>query len=357
MRWRSHETRTRRMKIALVTSIVPFVQGGARNIVIWLDAMLRDKGHETEIITLPFDESPEKIIPQMAAFRMIDLTDRADLVICFRPPSYMIRHPRKVLWFIHHVRAYYDLWDTEYRGFADTEVSRARREVIMHADTRALDEASMVFTNSRVVSERLLKFNGVHSEVLYPPLFNASEFINAEYGDEILLISRLEHHKRQHLLLEALAHCESPVRLRFMGKGSTPAYADQLRRRANELGVEDRLTLDDAWIDETKKRGILSSALACAYLPVDEDSYGYPSLEAAHASKGVLTTSDSGGVLEFVENERSGLVVESTPEALARAMDRLYSEPGLAQNLGNGASRRIDELNISWSHVVDRLLS
>ena len=357
MRWRLHETCAKRMKIALVTSIVPFVQGGARNIVYWLDSTLRDQGHETEIITLPFDESPEKIIPQMAAFRMIDLTDRADLVICFRPPSYMVRHPRKVLWFIHHVRAYYDLWDTEYRGFADTEVSRARREVVTAADTRALKEASMVFTNSCVVSERLLEYNGVHSEVLYPPLFDAQQFVNKKYGDEILLISRLEYHKRQHLLLEALAHCKTPVRLRLLGKGSTPAYADQLRRRADELGVADRLTFDDAWIDEAEKREILSCALACAYLPVDEDSYGYPSLESAHAHKGILTTSDSGGVLEFVENERSGLIVESTPQALAQAMDRLHSEPGLAQSLGDGAARRIEELNISWSHVVDRILA
>ena len=33
-------------------------------------------------------------------------------------------------------------------------------------------------------------------------------------------------------------------------------------------------------------------ALAVAYVPDDEDSYGYPSLEAAHARKAVLTASD-----------------------------------------------------------------
>lgn len=343
------------MRIALVTSISPFVHGGARNIVDWLAATLRRHGHETEIIALPFDETPENILAQMAAYRMIDLTDRADIVVCFRPPAYLVRHPRKVLWFIHHVRTYYDLWDNPYRGFADTEITRARRDVLMTADTRALAEASVVFTNSRVVSDRLQQYNAIDSEVLYPPLFDSEGFFSDGYGDEVVMLARLEHHKRQHLLIEALPHCESNVRVRFLGKGSSPAYGDHLRNLARDLGVEDRVVIDDSWIDEASKRKVLSTALACAYLPLDEDSYGYPSLEAAFSSKAILTTTDSGGVLEFVENERSGLVVESSPLKLAAAMDRLSFEAGLAERLGGGARERIADLNISWDHVVERI--
>jgi glycosyltransferase involved in cell wall biosynthesis len=343
------------VRIALVSSIVPFVQGGARNIVDWLALALEARGHETEVIYLPFDESPDRILAQMATYRMIDLTDQADLVVCFRPPSYLIRHPRKVLWFIHHVRPYYDLWDTQYRGFADTEIARARKKTIVRADTRALNEASAVFTNSRVVSARLLTYNDVKSEVLYPPLHQSDDFVNEGYGDEIVVIARLEHHKRQHLLVEALALCKSAVRLRFLGKGSSPDYGQHLRNRAAVLGVGDRVNVDDEWVEEGTKREILASALACAYLPLDEDSYGYPTLEAAYSHKGILTTLDSGGVLEFVEDGKSGLVVDSSPESIAAAMDRLYSEVGLAKSLGDGAHRRLEDLDISWAHVVDRI--
>lgn len=345
------------MKVALVTSIVPFIHGGARNIVEWLSATLRAHGHETEIIAIPFDESQEILLAQMAAFRMIDLTDRADLVICFRPPSYLVRHPRKVLWFIHHIRPYYDLWDTEYRGFADTAVSRARRDVIRMADSRAFAEASAIFTNSRLVSDRLHKFNGIRSEVLYPPLFESEAFGSAGYGDEILALARLEHHKRQHLLVEALSMTETAVRLRLLGMGSSPLYPARLRAQAAELGVEDRLTIDDRWIDEPNKREALAGALACAYLPFDEDSYGYPSLEAAYSSKAILTTTDSGGVLEFVQDGLSGLVVEPDARQLALAMDRLHAESGLAQTLGAGSRERIDQLQISWDHVVEKILA
>lgn len=345
------------MKIALVTSTVPFVPGGARNIVDWLASALRDAGHETDIVALPFDERPDRIVAQMAAFRMVDLTDEADLVVCFRPPAYLVRHPRKVLWFIHHIRPYYDLWETEYRGFGDTAVMHARRDLIWRVDGRAFAEATHIFTNSQVVTDRLATYNGVASEVLYPPISNPATFGNTGYGDEIVAVSRLEHHKRQHLLVEALGLTRTPVRLRLIGKGSGPDYGRQLREQSIALGIADRLVVEDSWVEEERKRELINAALACAYIPVDEDSYGYPSLESAHASKAIITTTDSGGVLELVNDGESGFVLEPTAQGIADAMDQLWRDRALAERLGNGAAARLAELPISWSHVVDRITS
>lgn len=343
------------VKIALITSTVPFVLGGARNIVDWLAIALERAGHRVEKVEVPFDEEPERIVSQMAMFRMIDLTDRADLVVCFRPPAYLVQHPRKVLWFIHHIRPYYDLWDTEYRGFADTLVSRARRDLIRRVDDRALAEAAHVFTNSVVVSERLAEFNHVESEVLYPPLHDSESFVDLGQGNEIVAVSRLEHHKRQHLLVEALALTSSPVELRLIGKGSSPAYANSLRDRAEALGVVGRLHIDDTWLAEGDKRRFIGRALAGAYIPLDEDSYGYPSLEYAHAKKAILTTKDAGGVLELVQDGSSGVVVDPVPESLASAMDQLFLDRPYAEELGRNARARIDQMEISWQHVVERI--
>ncbi|RKR75647.1 glycosyltransferase family 4 protein [Frondihabitans australicus] len=345
------------MRIALVTSTVPFVRGGARNIVDWLAAALRDAGHEVETIALPFDEDPTRIVGEMARFRMIDLTDQADRVVCFRPPSYLVQHPYKILWFIHHIRPYYDLWDTHYRGFADTAITRARRDLIRRVDDRAFAEARHIFTNSTVVADRLDHFNGIEGEVLYPPLPDVKAPEDHRLGDEIVAVSRLEHHKRQHLLVEALGHTTTGVRLHLVGKGSSPDYAEHLRDLAESLGVRGRLTVDDAWVEEDAKQRIIARSLATAYIPLDEDSYGYPTLESARSRRGVLTTSDAGGVLELVEDDRSGLVSEPTPESLANAMDRLFTDRDLARRLGAGAADRVDELGISWSHVVERIVS
>ena len=42
------------MKVALCSTFVPFVFGGARFIVEWLEEKLREHGHQVERIYLPF---------------------------------------------------------------------------------------------------------------------------------------------------------------------------------------------------------------------------------------------------------------------------------------------------------------
>jgi glycosyltransferase involved in cell wall biosynthesis len=344
------------MKIALVSTFVPFIYGGARNIVEWLQVLLEQEGHQVERIYLPERDAPDLLFQQMAAFRWIDLSS-ADRVICFRPQAHVIQHPHKILWFIHHIRAFYDLWDTRYRGFPDDEKHRALRSTLREVDTAALREAKHVFTNSKVVSQRLAHYNGVESEVLYPPVFQPERFVCTGYNDEIVCICRVEHHKRQHLLLEAMALTKTSVRLRLCGSSTDPDYRVALERRIDDLGLRNKVTLECRWIDEEEKAAYFGACLAAAYLPVDEDSYGYPSVEASHASKAIISTSDSGGVLELVQDGVNGFISEPTPQALAECMDRLYTDKALAMTMGANALARLKEMQISWSHVLQRLLA
>jgi glycosyltransferase involved in cell wall biosynthesis len=344
------------MKIALCSTIVPFVDGGARQIVEWLEEHLRASGHDVERVYLPEVDRPELLYTQMAAFRWIDL-DAADRVICFRPQSHMVRHPHKVLWFIHHVRILYDLWDSELRDFADDDKHRGIRDAIRAADSAAIGEARAVFTNSQVVSDRLRHFNGVHSTVLYPPVYRPERFTCQGFNDEIVYVSRLEWHKRQHLLIEALRLTTTPVRLRLCGTTSADDYPNDLIGRVNDYDLADRVSFENRWISEDEKAMFLSRCLAAAYMPVDEDSYGYPTLEAAHSSKPVLTTSDSGGVMEFVVDGVNGFVCEPTAVSIADAMDRLYADRAATQTMGKQAAARIDELGVGWPHVIESLLA
>jgi hypothetical protein len=157
------------MKIGLVSSAVPLVFGGGRFISEWLQAELRKRGHATEIVNIPSTDNPDTLLQQMAAFRSIDLSGY-ERVITFRPPAHVVRHAQKVVWFIHHIRIFYDLWDTPYRPVPDTVRWRALRAQLMQSDAAALSEARHVFSNSRVVADRLARFNGIHAEVLYPPV-------------------------------------------------------------------------------------------------------------------------------------------------------------------------------------------
>ena len=345
------------MRIGVISTAMPFVQGGGRFIVDWLHEKLAEQGYAVETVYIPFVDELDHILPQMAAIRLMNFQDYFDRVITIRPPAHMVRHTRKVVWFIHHLRGFYDLWDTPYRPVPDEPHGRALRDAIVAADGVGLGEAHRLFTNSRVVGDRIKGFNDLASDVLYPPILHPEWFRAGPYGDEVVSVCRMEHHKRQHLLIEAMAHTTTPVRLRLCGVSSSAAYVQSLRATALELNVGDRVTIEERWISEEEKVDRLESALASAYLPFNEDSYGYPTIEAAHARRCTLTVSDSGGVTEFVTDGETGFVADPEPQAVARALDRLFVDRASTQRMGEASQEHVAALGIDWTTVIGKLLS
>jgi glycosyltransferase involved in cell wall biosynthesis len=112
----------------------------------------------------------------------------------------------------------------------------------------------------------------------------------------------------------------------------------------------------DRFVSEREKQELLAHALGCLYFPLGEDSYGYVGLEASYSEKAIITTTDAGGVLELVEHGSNGLVVSPDAASLAQAMDQLYDDRAAAERMGKAARRRVDELGISWDHVIEALL-
>jgi glycosyltransferase involved in cell wall biosynthesis len=345
------------MKVAVATTIVPFIRGGGRMIVDDLVAALRNRDHEVERIEIPFWSDPATIVDQMLGLRLLDLSEAGDRLVTIRTPSQLIRHPNKVAWFIHHERSAYDLWGTKYQGLPASEEGVQIRNAIIAADDKSLREASAIYTNSKVVGERLRRYNGLGSTVLYPPLGEPEGYRCEEYGDFVFYPSRLAPIKRQDLLIEAMAHVRTPARLVVAGSPDVgPGEAKRLLALIRKLGLDDRVDLLSHWIPHAQKQDLFARALAGAYVPYDEDSYGYPSLEAFHSSKPVITCSDSGGTHELIEDRVHGLIVEPEPAALAAAIDELYENRALAERMGRAGAARLAELDISWDHVVESLL-
>ena len=343
------------MKIVIASSFVPFVNGGGRFIVEWLEQKLVEYGHQVEKFYLPFVDRPDDLFDQILAFRLIDLSSACDRLIAIRTPAHVLPHPNKVVWFIHHIRSLYDLWDSPYRFVPDNPSGRAIRTAMIKLDTRTILEARHVFTNSQVVATRLAHFNGIKAKPLYPPILAPERFRNDCYGNEIVVIARIELHKRQWLLVEAMRYVKSPVKLRLCGTSMSLSHLDLIRETITKHRLESKVIYEDRWISEDEKIERLAPALAVAYLPQDEDSYGYSSLEAAHARKAVLTSDDSGGVLELVTDGVNGLVVPADAKALAEAMDRLYLDRIRTARMGEANNRRLSELKINWESVVESL--
>lgn len=340
------------MKIAVATTVVPFAKGGARRHAGELTAALSRRGHEVDEILLPFWPDPEEMVEQMLALRLLDLTHEAELLICLRTPSYLLRHPNKVVWFLHHHRPAYDLRET----YPDprTPHSDAIRESIYESDRLGLREARRVYAISRVVADRLREYNNLSCEVLYPAFGDADSYHCDEYGDFIFFPSRIAPLKRQALAVEAMAYVRSDIRLVISGEADVPEHLDRLRELVAGLGLEDRVELEGAWIDEGRKRELYAGCLAVLYPPLGED-YGYVTTEAFAASKALITCTDSGGPLEFVQDGRNGLVVEPEPRALAGALDELAGDRPRARRLGEEAKRALRRLDLRWDPVVEAL--
>jgi glycosyltransferase involved in cell wall biosynthesis len=345
------------VKVSVVITAHPFVRGGAEMhaeaVVHWLN----EYGHRAELVKLPlawYDN--EAIVRGMLAATMLRIP-RADRVIVHKFPGYYVPHDNKVAWIFHQCRQVYDLWDDPSHGWGLRPEALLIREWIRKLDIKYLSPIRR-YTTSETNRDRMRRFNGMDMQVLYHPLPDERGFYLNDYGDYIFCPSRINPMKRQELLVRALGHTRTPVRLHLAGESDCgPNEGTRLRELAKSYGVEDRLTLDDFFITEQQKRDLYANALATAYVPIDEDTYGYVSLESFKSTKAVIACTDSGGVLRIVRDGESGFVCDPTPESVASAMDRLWEDRALARRLGEGGPRVIEDMNISWDHAIKVLTS
>ncbi len=343
------------MKIAVVNNAAPFQRGGAELLAEALVHQLERRGHDVELVRIPFDwSSPEAIVDSMIAARAM-VIHGADRVIAFKFPAYLVPHDHKVMWLLHQFRQVYDLWGTEH-GYGPGNGDELRA-IIERADALCLRDARRIFCNAATTAYRLKTYNGFDAEVLHPPLTH-DEFLRHErYGDYVLAIGRVNDAKRQWLAVEAMAHTTTDVKLVIAGPPESEADVAKLRGLIERHGLADRVTFTPGFITEEHKGDLLADALGVVYLPIDEDSYGYVTVEGMTARKPVVTVSDAGGLLQVVRPGRSGFVCDPNPRAVAEAFDQLRAHAGLAAKLGTGGLALVDELGLSWDHVCEVLTS
>lgn len=344
------------MKVLVLNNMAPFVRGGAEELCDHLVRNLNAAGATAEAMRVPFSwNPPERLLDEMLIARSLRPWN-VDRVIALKFPVYMVPWHNKVLWLLHQFRQAYDLFDAGQSHIPPTPEGDRVREAICRADNAAFAEARHIFTNSPTTSERLRHYNGFESTVLAPPLNDPELFTGGEAGGYILAGGRVNATKRQRLLIEALVHAPG-VRLVVAGPPDGAADAEDLRRLTAELGVEDRVRLDLRFLPRADLAALVNGASAVAYLPYDEDSVGYVTMEAFHAGKPVITTDDSGGVLRIVRDGETGWVTRPDAEALGAALGAAASNPGRTLRLGLAARETMASLRLTWPETIARLLS
>lgn len=341
-------------RILICGTQVPYSSGGAELLIDSLEAELARRGFDVERVLLPFAwQSREQILRSALSWRMLDLTEAGgrpiDLVIGTRFPSYVVRHPNKVVWLIHQFRQVYELRGTRFSDFGDLPGDPEVVEMIRRIDRRALSEARRLCTISANVAARLEGFVGLAGEPLHPPPVLADRLRPGPFGDYVFSVGRLDEMKRFDLLLSALARCTSELRCVLAGEGPE---RERLEALVSELGLDERVELVGR-VDDERLIELYAGARAVYYAPYDED-YGYVTVEAFKAGKPVVTTDDAGGVLEFVRDGENGFVcAPGSADRIAAALDRLAEDEDLAARFGRAGRERVG--GIGWDHVVERL--
>jgi len=344
------------MRILICTMQVPFLRGGGTEFLVEsLRRQLLAAEHQVDVVQIPLNwQDRVGLLQGYLSWRTLNLAmvegERVDLVIATKFPSFLAPHDNKVTWLVQQFRQLYDLYGTQYSPYGHSEADRTLQRIVHTADTQALAESRRLFTISRNVARRLAQYNSLQAEVLYPPTPYDGLLHHDSYGDYVLALSRLNIMKRVDLLVRAMAHVQSGARCLIAGTGPEEGA---LRKLIGQTRLEGRVKLLGYVPDEEVPR-LYANALAVYYAPYDED-YGFSTVEGFQAQKPVLTASDSGGALEFVEDGVTGSVVPpGEPRVLAEAIDRLYRERSLCRQLGSAGSERVR--GITWKATLPRLL-
>jgi glycosyltransferase involved in cell wall biosynthesis len=151
-------------------------------------------------------------------------------------------------------------------------------------------------------------------------------------------------------LLRAAAVSRCRASLVIAGDGPERTSLERLTR---QLRIDDRVRFLGRASDETVV-DYYNRCRAVFYGPFDED-FGLATVEAFTAGKPVITIADSGGVLELVRHNETGLVAESAdPEPVAALLDCVLNDPSLAGSLGMAGKCLADK--ITWNGLVEQLL-
>ena len=343
------------MKVLVVNNMVPGMRGGAEELADQLVVNLRQAGHQSELLRIPFTwHPPERIIGEMLMCRSMRLVN-VDRVIAMKFPAYLLPFKNKVFWLAHQYRQAYDMWDSGHSNIPDTPEGRQIRAAITEADNDAISMAQSVYAVGRTVQDRLMNYNGIPSELMRAPLNDPELFTGGKYGDYIFAGGRINAGKRQHRLVEALAQTRSPVKLIIAGPADTPEDERRLRALVESHGLQGRVKLDIGFHPRQVIADYVNGALACAYLPMAEDSFGYVTMEACQSRKAVITVDDSGDLTELVKHGANGWVCADDTGEIAAAMTEAFASRAQTRERGDNAYDSWTRLDINWASTVEKL--
>ena len=252
-----------------------------------------------------------------AAFARLDLGDPAVVISSTSAFAHHVRPPAGASYVAYcHATPRFAWQPDEY--FREASLERRLLAPALAAmrrlDERAARRVDVYVANSRATADRIARAYGRRAIVIPPPIETARFTPSTEGNGRFLVVSRLRHHKRIDLAIEAAGRLAVP--LDIIGEGPDEA---RLRRIAGPTV---------AFLGRLSDGAVADAMARCVALvvPAAED-FGMTIAEVQAAGRPPIAFGD-GGALEIVDDGTTGFLVrEPTAEAFCAAMLRACATP------------------------------
>lgn len=325
------------MRVLIAGSCSPF---SGREEIRWttrLTEASKNKGVDVDSFMLPFVNNPLLIPEQMMSLRLLDVESSCDLLLAVGYPAFVLKHRHKRVLLFSLASSLHEHFGTEY-GILSTPQYQRIRDAVHGAERKCLAEAERVLCASETLAAQIQSQYRLPAKAFsFDVHWNDTNPAGLlEEGTWVVCESTLEPPDRIDLLLNAVTHARGQWRLMIFVPSASEVYREALRQRIVRLGLKERVLVKDTALslqDGSKKARVLVS-LPFATMRVSESL-----LSAAKSQIPVVTATDCGAVLEMIQNERNGLIVEPSAEEIARALDLLVSDDKLHKRLSQGYGR------------------
>jgi len=227
------------------------------------------------------------------------------------------------------------------------ELALARRR-------RTYDKVDRIIAPSRFVAA-VAEMGGVESDrvTILPNLLPSSELASAlevrrDRPPSFFFGGRLDETKGVRQLLEAFSRVSVPATLRIAGWGAMQEDVEAAATADSRIEFLGSLGRAEVLDHLTKSRALVLPSTweeNCPLIMLEAQARGTP-----------VIASDRGGLPEFVEDQRDGLIVDPDDvEALARAISTLAADPVSAKRMGAAAHAAVGRRHRPDDHYAGLL--
>ncbi len=349
------------MKLVIATPLYPPEPGGPATYTKLLEEELPKNGVDVEVVKFSLVRHLPKLIRHIAYYRRVVAAAKdADAILALDPvsvgvPAMHAARRAKKPFYVKVVGDYAWEQGRQRAGVTATldEFVRTRQpssfvRFLQRQQTKVASAATRVIVPSEYLKKVVVawgipeeKISVIYNAVSIEDIGSVPEAVAGLVHPTVVTVGRLVPWKGIPGLIDAVVAARASVpTLSLVIVGDGPARAEL------ETYAKARLVNGYTFTGQLSHEDTLAVMQAADIFALNTayEGFSHVLLEASMLGMPILTT-PSGGNVELLENETTGLLVPvDSVEAMAQALTRLAGEPELRERLGRAAKSRAETL-------------